>query len=382
MKEGNCMPDAFSPISIKKSLALRNRFMRSATHDWSADESGAPTAKSLSTYEKLGEGEMGLITTGYAFVSAQGQAAPAQYGAHNDSLISGLSRMAQAAHKGGGKIALQIVHAGLASPYLAAKGVTCLTPSHMADSSFPHHEMTHSQIETTIEDFGSAAARARQAGFDAVQFHGAHGYLMSQFLSPLTNRRTDIWGGSPENRRRFHVEAVKEVRQRVGPDFPVLIKFGIMDDEPGGTTLAEGIATAVEMVAVGLDAIEVSAGIGVNSLQRTIRKPSTPDNEKPWFRDRAAALKRAVDVPVMLVGGIRSPEMAESILNAGEADVISMSRPFIREPQLIRRWLAGDHRPARCITCNLCYRMLRERQEVLDSYCWQESPHKRARRAV
>lgn len=364
--------DVFSPISIK-GMELRNRFMRSATYDASADESGAVTEKSISIYRALSEGDIGLVVNGYAFVTARGQALPGQYGAHVDEMIPSLSRLAEEVHRGGGKTALQIVHAGLYSPYLKDKGVVCLAPSKVQRSECPHREMTEGEIEAIIEDFGSAAARAREAGFDAVQFHGAHGYLFSQFLSPLTNMRTDMWGGSPENRRRFHVEVVKEVRRRVGDDFPVMIKFGIMDDTPGGSTLAEGIDTAAEMVAAGVDAIEVSFGIGWDFMGRLRGKQADAENEEPWFRQRARALKQAISVPVMVVGGIRSFEMSQEILDAGEADIISMSRPFIREPRLISRWLAGDRGSARCISCLRCMELLMENQDVRRSYCWQEN---------
>lgn len=370
----NRMMDPFSPIMIK-GMELRNRFMRSATHETAADESGRVTEKSISIYKKLGEGNIGLIVSGYAFVSAHGQALRGQYSVHTDEMISGLIRMVKAVHDGGSKIALQIVHAGHAgviSPYLREIGRECLAPSKLKGSEFPHREMTREEIEGIIDDFASATARACKAGFDAVQLHGAHGYLMSQFLSPITNKRTDIWGGSLENRRRFHIEVIKAIRHTVGSDFPLLIKFGIMDDAEGGTTLSEGIDTAKEMVAAGVDAIEVSFGIGGDFMQRVIGKEADPENERPWFRQRTIALRRAVSVPVIIVGGIRSFGMAETILNAGEADIISMSRPFIREPQLVRRWLAGDRRPAKCITCMQCGNLLTRGQEVLDNYCWQE----------
>ena len=365
------MADAFSPISIN-GMVLENRFMRSATHDGSADGSGTVTRKSLSIYRSLGAGDIGLIVTGYAYVSVHGQALPNQYGVHTDDMIRGLRKMAEAVHEGGGRIALQIVHAGVNSPYLQGNGAVCLAPSKIEGSQFPQRELSAGEIEAVIQDFGSAAWRAREAGFDAVQLHGAHGYLLSQFLSPLANRRTDSWGGSPENRRRFHVEVIKEVRRRAGRDYPLLIKFGLMDDAPGGVSLSEGIEAAREMVEAGVDAIEVSAGVGGDYLQRTVGRKSTPENEEVYFRQRAAVLKRAVPVPVMVVGGVRSFDMAQAILDAGDADMISMSRPFIREPGLISRWAEGDRAPARCITCNQCGRLLLRGQEVLDNYCWQE----------
>jgi len=366
----NNVTDAFSPIDIR-GMMLPNRFMRSATHDGTADESGAATEKSLSIYRALGEGDIGLIVSGFAFASETGQALPGQYGAHSDGMIPGLKQMASAVHSGGGRIALQIVHAGAASPYLMSKGILCQSPSRVEGRSIAHREMTPDEIEAVIRDFGAAAARAREAGFDAVQLHGAHGYLLSQFLSPLTNRRTDGWGGSPENRCRFHLEVIRQVRRQAGRDFPLLIKLGIMDDDPGGTALDEGVAAARMMVEAGVDAIEGSAGIGGDFFKKAIGKEWTPENEKPYFCDRAAALKRSVPVPTALVGGIRSLQTAQAILAAGEADVVAISRAFIREPNLVRRWAGGDHRPARCIVCNQCYRLL-SAPGLLPSYCWQE----------
>ncbi len=363
--------DPFSPITIK-GVVLPNRFMRSATHDGTADQSGAVTEKSLSIYRPLGEGDIGLVVSGFAFVSTLGQALPGQYGAHSDTMIPGLRQMAAAVHAGGGRIALQIVHAGATSPYLASQGILCPAPSRIEGRSMAHREMTSDEIEAAVRDFGAAAARAREAGFDAVQLHGAHGYLLSQFLSPLTNRRTDNWGGSLENRCRFHLEVIRQVRLQVGRDFPLLIKLGIMDDDLGGTTLAEGVAACRRMVEASIDAIEVSAGIGGDFLKRTIGRECIPEEEEPYFRDRAAALKGGSPVPIALVGGIRSLETARAVLGAGEADMVAMSRAFIREPGLVRRWATGDLRPARCLVCNQCYRLL-STPELLPSYCWQEN---------
>jgi len=224
--------------------------------------------------------------------------------------------------------------------------------------------MAAADIEGIIEDFGAAAVRARSAGFDAVQLHCAHGYLFSQFLSPLRNRRSDMWGGSPQGRRRFHVEVVKEVRRRVGDDFPVLIKYGVMDDQEGGTSLEDGVAAAVDMVAAGVDAIEVSAGLG--GIKGVAGRGTVP------YLERAAAVKQAVAVPVGVVYGIRSLETVEDIIHRSEVDMVSMSRPFIREPGLINRWLDGDRSPARCISCDQCLRALFEQQGPMVDYCWQE----------
>jgi len=343
----------FEPCRIG-NLEVQNRFVRSATWDATADTAGKVTDTSVEIYRRLGEGGIGLIVSGYAFVSTYGQAVHGQYGVYSDDMVPGLSRLVRAVHEGGGKIALQIVHAGINSGYLVQKGVTIPAVSKMPGVKRPHREMTDEDIEGIIDDFAAAAVRAGEAGFDAVQLHGAHGYLMSQFISPIYNHRADRWGGSPENRRRFHTEVVRRVRQAIGPDFPFFIKFGVMDDQEGGLSLEEGVEAAQQMVADGIDAIEVSGGVGQGAYLTQEGEPViTP------FRERASAVKRAVDVPVVLIGGIRSLETARDVVKRSDADMVSMCRPFIREPHLVARWQRGETTPAACITCNKCMAIVR-----------------------
>ncbi len=335
------------PYRIGK-MELKNRLMRSATWDGSADVNGAVTDGSVALYRGLGKGGIGLIVTGYAFIAAIGQANRGQYGIHTDDMIPGWRRLVKVGHDGGARIAMQIVHAGINSNYLYQKGITVLAVSNNPKVERPHREMTEEDIDTIISQFTAAAVRVREAGFDAVQLHGAHGYLMSQFLSPLQNHRTDHWGGSPQNRRRFHLEVIKAIRKAVGNDYPLFIKFGVQDDLEGGLLLSEGVETAREMTKAGLEAIEVSAGFG-SPVQTT----SESEPERAYFRERAAAVKHAVNVPVILVGGIRSPQLAQSIIDSGDADMISMSRPLIREPDLVNRW-QKETKAAKCISCNQC----------------------------
>lgn len=353
----------FEPYRIG-NLEVKNRFMRSATWDATADDSGAVTDKSLSIYKRLAEGGVGLIVTGFAFVSAPGQAMHGQYGVHNDAMIPGLRKLAAVAHQGGAKITLQIVHCGISSAYLPQKGVSLLAVSKKPDLKTVHHEMTEDDIESIIADFTAAAVRAREAGFDTVQLHGAHGYLISQFLSPLYNQRTDKWGGNAENRRRFVIEIIRRIRLTTGNDFPLMIKFGVMDDEKAGLSLDEGLETAGQMVKYGMNAIEVSSGIG-----RPADATKENEPERAYHRERAAALKRAVNIPVMVVGGIRTLQMSQDIIDRGDSDMVSMCRTFIREPDLIARWQRGDIKPAKCISCQKCFAMP-SKTGMVD--CWQE----------
>jgi 2,4-dienoyl-CoA reductase-like NADH-dependent reductase (Old Yellow Enzyme family) len=301
--------------------------------------------------ENVARGGVGLIVTGYAYVSDRGKAAVRQLGISHGRHIRGMQRLVKAAHDHGAKIAAQIAHAGVNLVLLGHADRVALAPSKTEAYQSPHRAMTSAEVEEIVRDFGAAAERAAEAGFDAVQLHGAHGYLMSQFLSPLTNRRTDEWGGSPERRRRFHVEVMRSVRRAVGDSFPIWMKMGLRDQTDDGLQLSDGLAALEVLHAEGLSAVEISVGLGARAAR--VRRPE--EDECPYFREESAAAKHAVDIPVILVGGIRSLTMAEDILRRGDADMISMSRPLIREPGLIGRWQGGDTAPAKCISCNKCF---------------------------
>ncbi len=340
--------DLFQPFKLG-SLEIRNRFMRSATWDATAGPNGEVTEDSLALFRKLAKGNIGLVVTGYAFISPLGRAATGQYGIDNDDKLPGLKRLTETIHKGGGKVAVQIMHSGMNARYLREHGITPLAVSNVPEADMPHRQMGEDDIQRIIDEFVVASRRAVAAGFDAVQLHGAHGFLITQFISPITNRRQDRWGGSPENRRRFLLEITGRISKEIAP-VPLLIKYGVQDDREGGLTREEGIETARQMAAKGMAGIEISAGIGTSTLSTKEGEP-----ERAYYRERAAAVKHAVSVPVALVGGIRSIEMAQSVIDSGDADMISLSRPLIREPELLKRWQQSDRKPANCISCNRCF---------------------------
>jgi 2,4-dienoyl-CoA reductase-like NADH-dependent reductase (Old Yellow Enzyme family) len=340
--------DLFSPFKINH-LEIKNRFVRSATGDGTADEAGLVTDTSLAIYGQLAKGGVGLIITGHAFVCLAGQSALGQYGIYDDKTILGLRRMVDVVHRNGSKIAVQLSHSGINSRCADRKNIVMQAVSAKPEIKSLYQEMTDEDIEGVIESFVQAGRRAVEAGFDAVQLHGAHGYLLDQFLSPLYNYREDRWGGSAERRRSFLLEVVSRVRKALGPDYPLLIKLGIKDEREGGLGLSEGIAAARELVVNGIDAIEVSCGIG-SAIK--IARDNMP--KRAYFLDDAVALKKAVDVPVILVGGIRSLKMATDIVNSGGADLISMCRPFMREPGLIKQWAEGLETASGCVSCNRC----------------------------
>jgi 2,4-dienoyl-CoA reductase-like NADH-dependent reductase (Old Yellow Enzyme family) len=335
--------DLFKPVKIR-NLELKNRFVRSATWDGTADDQGRVTEESLAIYRALAPGNIGLIISGHLFVDLKGKAVSGQYGLYGDDMIAGCRSLTDIVHENGGAIAAQINHAGI-NHYPRDAEALVVSPS--GDRDNPQRQMTGADIRKILEQYALAARRAVDAGFDVIQLHSAHGYLGSQFLSPLYNYREDEWGGNAENRRRFLVELVKTVRQAVGDKVPLIIKLGVIDEQDGGLTLEEGVRTAQEIVKYGIDAIEVSTGFG-NAIR------NTKGQEIVYFRDYAAAVKKAVPVPVMMVGGIRSLQTAQNIVDSGDADFISMCRPFIRNPELLNLWKQGTGSRSDCTSCSRC----------------------------
>lgn len=348
------------------TITLTNRFVRSATWEGMAAPNGAVTPKLIETMTALAKGGVGLIITSHAYVCPGGQAAPWQLGIYQDEQIEGLQTMTAAVHAAGGKIVAQISHAG----YAAVEALTGRTP--LAVSAFeglaksPRREMTPADIEEIMAAYAAAADRAKVSGFDGVQIHAAHGYLLNQSLSPYFNRRRDAYGGSAAHRARFLMDVYHAVRQAVGKDYPVLVKLNSRDFIENGLVLEESLAVADMLVAAGIDAIELSGGMAASGKLSPSRAGIHTAEKEAYFREEARALKKRMSVPLILVGGLRSLEVAEGLLAEGTADFISMCRPFIREPGLINRWKSGDRRRAACISDNQCFAPGREGKGI---YC-------------
>jgi len=337
-------------------MTLANRFVRSATWEGMAADDGTCTPKLAELMGTLAGGGVGLIITGHCYVREDGKATPRQLGIYDDSLVEGLKGMAETVRGRGGKIVLQLAHAG----FFASEKVTGrmpLAPTGWVEglSKAPRREMTVDDIREVVEDFGQAARRAKKAGFDGVQIHAAHGYLLSQFLSPIFNKRLDEYGGNLQNRLSFILEVVERVRGAVGRNYPVLIKLNSEDGLEGGLTPEDFLEAAILIRNAGVDAIEVSGGTLASGKLSPSRTGIDTVEQEAYFRQAARAAGEVTHLPVLLVGGIRSFEVAEKIVMGGSADYISMSRPFIREPALINRWKAGDLRRAACISVNKCF---------------------------
>jgi len=347
-------------------MTLKNRFVRSATFEGMAGADGAADRLLTDLDETLALGEVGLIITGYAYPSVSGKSRQAQSGVHSDDMLPGLARITDAVHRAGGKIVIQIGHAGCNS-YVLSKGEKALGPSNRdMPQGCECREMTPDEIAASIKDFAAAAARAKASGFDGVQLHGAHGYLISQFLSPFYNKRSDRFGGSLENRARYVLSVLEAVRCAVGDHYPVMIKINSDDYLENGFNLDEMLQVASRLEQAGIDAIEISGGTHLSPGEYSFsRKTGIVSSDKElYFRDAALCYKEKIAVPLMLVGGIRSLGVAEQVVSEGLADYVSLCRPFIREPDLVKRWKSGDTRKATCISCNECFKPVRAGQPV------------------
>ena len=354
-------------------MGLRNRFVRSATGEGCADKRGHATQKLIDLYTRLAEGGVGLIIAGITYVHPTGQVSQTQNSMAEDEVIEGFRRATAAVHDRGAKIAVQLFHAGRAARSPHSKDRLPMGPSFFAGDPYfraPYRTMTLREIGEIVSAFGDGARRAREAGFDAVQIHGAHGYLPSQFLSPFVNRRDDQWGGSLENRIRIYQAIYEDVRGKVGKDYPVLIKIGVQDGFPGGLTFDEGRLAAKTLAQCGFDALEISLGVrGIGYEQTEFRTKIDQLDREAYYRAWCREVKGEVDVPVMMVGGLRTFELMQEVVQKEESDFISLSRPLIREPDLINDWKKGDHHRAKCISCNQCLEGLRDGESLR---CFQE----------
>jgi 2,4-dienoyl-CoA reductase-like NADH-dependent reductase (Old Yellow Enzyme family) len=336
-------------------LEISNRFVRSATQDFMATDDGYITDKHVELFKKLAQGEVGLIITGHAYVNPRGKASPRQIGVYNDDLIAGLKRIPTTVHEYKSRIFLQIAHAGRQTKEKLCMA-TPIAPSAVFEPIFDVHpmSMTPEDIEQTIDDFVQAARRAKDSGFDGVQLHVAHGYLLSSFISPYTNRRKDNYGGVLSNRIRIVVEILRGIKKLLGEKFPVIVKLNSTDFLPQGLQIKESIEMARILEDEGLDGIEVSGGMSEAGKASIWEGPFT-EEEEGYFVDSASKIKAAVTVPIFALGGLRSFSVMEKIIEQGKADFISMSRPFIREPSLVKQFRSEKAESAACISCNKCF---------------------------
>jgi 2,4-dienoyl-CoA reductase-like NADH-dependent reductase (Old Yellow Enzyme family) len=342
----------FEPYTIGK-LTLKNRFIKSSTAESMAGPDGEVTPAMLDFYEATARGDAACIFLGHAFVDPLGKASPKMTGLYDDRLIPGLRSLADVIRRHDCFVFAQLNHGGSRVQKECAEPVG---PSPVVNPStgLLARELKSSDIWEIIHAFGRAAARVREAGLDGVLIHGAHGYLTSVFLSPLTNKRTDEWGGDASRRFRFLDEVYRSIRKSVGNDYPVAIKLGIKDDMEEGLSLEEGTEIAARLAGAGIDAIEISGGIPTKAAGAS-RSNILSREQEAYFLPYAKAIRPKVGrLPLSLVGGLRSPGLMEEIITAGWTDFVSLARPFICEPDLVNKIRTGRWDSVSCTTCDRC----------------------------
>ncbi|MBP2667301.1 MAG: oxidase [Firmicutes bacterium] len=314
------------------NLKLKNRLIRSATWEGMADANGRLTDRLFNVYETLAKGGVGLIITGGTYFMEGAAALPGMTGIYEGSSIQSYRRLTDMVHENDSSIIMQLSFAG--------RNGERWTPSSASTTD----------IASIVKEFGKAAFRAQQAGFDGVQIHAAHGFFLSQFLSRQKNTRNDEYGGVVENRARFLVKVYEEIRQQTGDLFNIFIK--INGTEAGDET--EGFDscryTCRQLADRGINAIEISGGTA--ELNKELNNPY----KESIFRDYAARIAKEVQVPVILVGHNRTPAVMEEILNTSDIEYFSLSRPLLREPNLVNRWQKNSNPKAECISCNACFK--------------------------
>ena len=331
-------------------LVARNRLVRAATYERASDAHGMVTPEIMRIYRELAVGGVGTIISSFAYVREDEYRRDRMLGLDRDEVLPGYRELVEAVHATGTRFVAQIVHCG------ATAGKPPFTDSAWApsDGVSPVDEtrsvraMTHTDMGALAADFAAAARRAQQAGFDGVEVHAAHGYLLSQFLNPLWNHREDEYGGSIEGRMRFPVQVLRAVRDAVGPDFPILVKINSSDGVPGGMTEDESLVVSQAFAKV-VDAIEVS-GTTYGKV-----RIAGPDGQHCLYAPYAARLAELVDIPVILTGGNRlAPELQELLDTTGISG-FGLARPLVCEPDLPARWQRDAAYVPRCVSCSRCF---------------------------
>ncbi|MFJ2730570.1 NADH:flavin oxidoreductase/NADH oxidase family protein [Streptomyces collinus] len=342
--------ELFSPLPLRSGQVLRNRIAKAAMEENMAGEGQLPDQGLLSLYRRWASGGTGLLITGNVMVHAEALTGPGGVVLDEHAPLEPFKEWARAGKSGGGAIWMQINHPG--RQIQADMPGVVWGPSDVAVSLGKHSSrfgrpvaMTAEQIEATVTRYAVAARRAEEAGFDGVEIHAAHGYLLSQFLSPLVNKRTDAWGGSLENRARMLLDIVRAVRATVSPSFAVAVKLNSADFQRGGFD-ADDARQVIEMLApLGVDLVELSGGSYESPAMSGRPADSRTQAREAYFLDLARDLVKSSPLPLMLTGGITRRETAEKVLESGVA-IIGMGTALAVTPDLPDRWRDGreaDH---------------------------------------
>ena len=309
--------DLLDPLEVK-GLTLKNRIVTPPMHTGLATTEGAVTDNLIEHYVRRSKA-LGLLIVEHSYVSLDGRLSERQLGIYDDSLVSGLEKLSSRVHAKGTPVVIQINHAGRAAS-MEVTGMEPVAPSPSGNA----RELRGEEIEALVESFAMAAERAMKAGFDGVEVHGAHGFLLNQFFSPLANRRRDKYGGSLENRMRFPLEVVERVKERVGGRL-LLYRLGSDDLDPAGIKIEDSKKFAIKLQEAGVDIIDVSEGLCGS------RPPQLQDRQG-YFIPQAQQIKKVVDIPVIGVGGITEPEYANTVIREEKVDLVAVGRALLKDP--------------------------------------------------
>lgn len=326
------MASLFDSLEVR-GIRLRNRIVMPPIATERATPRGEVTEWHTKHYATIAVDGPGLVIVEHAYIRRDGRMSDRQLGIYDDALVPGLAQLAQAIRSAGAVACVQITHAGSRTTraIIGSQPISAWTLPVPGDTE-PPRALRREEIQHLVHDYAEAAKRARAAGFDAVEIHGAHGYLLSQFVSPLTNRRTDDYGGSLENRLRFPCEVIRAVREAVGQTTLVLYRFGADDLMPGGITADDAERIAPILAEAGVDILDVSGGLGGSGRDRF--------TEQGYFVLLAARVKRAAKIPTIGVGNVREPEYADRVIRDGLVDLIAVGRAQLADPD----WVAKARR--------------------------------------
>lgn len=343
-------PKLFEPGMIGK-VRVKNRIVYPPVVTNFAGPFGEVTDRLIKFYTEIAKGGVGLIEVEATQIKhPEGKAVSCQLRFDDDKYIPGHRELAEAVHPYGAKIFQQIHHAGRQAPGIEGGQVVAPSSIPCGFLQVPVRELTSEEVWDLVERFSETALRVKKAGMDGVQFHGAHGYLINQFMSPYTNQRADEWGGSFERRMKFILEIIKRTREKVGPDFPLELRYSVDEFVPGGLSLDDGKEIARIVEAAGIDLIHVTCGI--YESMPTLLEPMR--YEEGWRVYLAEEIKKVVKVPVVTVGQIKTPAFAERILEDGKADFVALGRPLIADPEWPRKAAEGrDEDIRKCLSCNI-----------------------------
>lgn len=349
------MSTLFTETHIGK-MTLKNRFIRSATWENMATDDGHMTDKLYDIYEELAKGDVGLIVTGYANIVVEEKPNAGMMGMYNDSFIAEYQKLTELVHKYDSKIAMQLAYGGTKTTYNVGERVI-FAPSEICERGTKTlgKAMTKEEIDYIVDTFAQASRRAQESGFDAVEIHAAHTYLINQFLSPYYNRREDEYGGSLDNRMRFLIDIYSKIRKLVGNDFPILVKLTATEFFEGGLTFDETRIICKKLEEVGVDAIIISGNIHGNA--NTMIGESFDGytlQEEGYFHEYGDVISQEVSVPIITVGGLTNIDAMEEMLANTNIQYFALSRPLLAEPQLIKRWKEGNRKEVDCERCSKC----------------------------